>query len=149
MDIGICRSLLSSTANLLFAVTLKEGSYQCFTLVIVCEQRKEALIHTHSNITTILHSNETKKVIVHNTCLKIGTITYVHPQFAACPLHHAYQHRLVFQLNVITDAWFMLDEYIQSDPNILGHWHNFNHFGSVHHHNGLEMKQSRYADFQL
>ena len=41
---------------------------------------------------------------------------------------------------------------IQLGPYIFGHWHNFHHFGSVHHHNGLEMKQSwcaLSADFQL
>ena len=31
---------------------------------------------------------------------------------------------------------------IQLGPYILGHLHNFHHFGSVHHHNGLEIKQS-------
>ena len=25
--------------------------------------------------------------------------------------------------------------------DLTGHWHNVHHFGSVQHHNGLEMKQ--------
>ena len=46
--------------------------------------------------------------------------------------------------------FFLCD--IQLGPYKLGHWHNFHHFGSVHHHNGLEMKHSRCAlsaDFQV
>ena len=36
--------------------------------------------------------------------------------------------------------------YLQLGLYILGHVH---HFGSIYHHNGHEIKQSRYADFQL
>ena len=34
---------------------------------------------------------------------------------------------------------------IQSGPCILGHQHNSHLFGSIHHHNGFEMKQTRCA----
>ena len=45
--------------------------------------------------------------------------------------------------NVWTNiGWIAVKSVIQLGMYIFGHWHNFHHFGSVQHHNGLEIKQS-------
>ena len=74
-----------------------------------------------------------------NTQVLLSAVLYFYSTTSEENIVHFTSLHLFNTFSCFSDSDY---EYkIQLGPYILGHWHTFHHFRSVHHHNRLEMKQ--------